>query len=157
FLPEFRESNLVIFMVGKPDMSLVEMRRAGEQVADRLLKVNGVVSVAQQAGRAELSEDTYGPNISEIAVALDEKGDFQAIMDRVRDALDAFPGFDFQIKQFLRERIDEVLTGVTTDIVVRVVGPDLGELRTQAGRMVAAIQDIPGVKDLRIEQQVDVP
>lgn len=157
FLPEFKESNLVIFMVGKPDMALGSMVKAGEQVAARLLKVDGVKSVAQQAGRAELSEDTYGPNISEIAVALDDRSDFQAIMDRVRDALDDFPGFEFQIKQFLRERIDEVLTGVTTDIVVRVVGPDLGELRTQAGKIVAAIQDTPGVKDLRIEQQVDVP
>jgi Cu/Ag efflux pump CusA len=50
-----------------------------------------------------------------------------------------------------------VLTGATADIVLRVVGPDLDELRTQAARITVAIRDVKGVKDLRIEQQVDVP
>ena len=138
-------------------MSLVETTRVGKLLAERLAKVEGVVSVAQQTGRADLSEDTWGPNVSEIAVVLDDEHNYEEMINGIRATLDGVPGFDFQIKQFLRERIDEVLTGATADIVLRVVGPDLDELRAQTARITAAIQDVKGVKDLRIEQQVDVP
>jgi len=157
FLPEFRESNLVVLMAGKPDTSLVETMRIGRLVAKRLKQVEGVVSVAQQAGRADLSEDTFGPNISEVWVVLDNQHDYERTLAEMRETLEDIPGFDFQAKQFLRERIDEVLTGAASDIVIRAVGSDLAKLRLQAGQLALAIRDVDGVQDLRIEQQVDVP
>ncbi len=157
FLPEFRESNLVVFASGKPDMSLVETTRAGRLIADRLEHGGGAVSVAQQAGRADLSEDTWGPNISEIWTVIDDRRDYEETIAGMREALEKIPGFEFEVKQFLRERIDEVLTGATADVVIRVVGPDLVTLREQAARIASAVRGVEGVEDLRIEQQVDVP
>ena len=157
FLPDFRESNFVVFMAGKPDSSLAESERIGTRLAERLLKINGVKSIAQQIGRADLSEDTWGPNISEVWIVMDEHADYDVVLDEIRQATEEIPGYLFQTKQFLRERIDEVLTGSTADIVIRVVGPDLDVLRAQAGDIATAIRDIPGVFDLRVEQQVDVP
>jgi Cu/Ag efflux pump CusA len=90
-------------------------------------------------------------------VVLNDRRDYHQTLDQMRASLDDVPGFDFQAKQFLRERIDEVLTGATSDIVIRVVGPDLAELRAQAGRLAAAMRGVRGVADLRVEQQVDVP
>src|SRR5204863_397716 len=138
------------------DMSLTETVRAGRYVSDRLKRIPGMVSVIQQAGRAELSEDTWGPNVSELWVVLDDAKIDQALAE-MRDCLKTFPGYEFQIQDTLRERIDEVLTGVTTDIVIRVFGPDLAELRTQATRIAAAIRNVDGLQDLRVEQQVDIP
>jgi CzcA family heavy metal efflux pump len=157
FLPDFRESNFVIFMAGKSDSSLVESERMGKQLATQLLQIRGVRSVAQQIGRADLSEDTWGPNISEVWVTLDDRADYDTVLAEVRVVLDDTPGYVFQAKQFLRERIDEVLTGSTADLVIRVVGPDLDVLRTKADDVAKAIRDVRGVKDLRIEQLVDVP
>ena len=157
FLPELRESNFVVFMAGTPDMSLVESTRAGGLVARRLQQVPGVQSVAQQAGRADLSEDTWGPNVSEVWVVLDERHDYEETLGEMREQLEDVPGWEFEAKQFLRERIDEVLTGATSDIVIRVVGSDLEELRRQANRIAQAIGSVQGVADLRVEQQVDVP
>ena len=71
--------------------------------------------------------------------------------------LEDIPGYQFQVKQFLRERMDEVLTGSTADIVIRVVGPDLEILRSEANRIALQLEGIEGVQDLRLEQQVDVP
>ncbi len=157
FLPDFRESNFVVFMAGKPDSSLTESVRAGEQVAGQLGEVPAVRSVAQQIGRADLSEDTWGPNVSEVWVVVDEEADYEQVLGQIRAALDRMPGYLFQTKQFLRERMDEVLTGVTADIVIRVVGPELNRLRALAEDVRAAIEAVEGVADLRVEQQVDVP
>jgi Cu/Ag efflux pump CusA len=116
-----------------------------------------VVSIAQQIGRANLSEDTWGPNISEVWTVIDDDADYDTTLAAIRDGLEHVPGYQFQVKQFLRERIDEVLTGTTADIVIRVVGPNLSVLRAQAAEIAAAIENVEGVEDLRVEQQVDVP
>jgi CzcA family heavy metal efflux pump len=156
FMPDFRESNFVVFMAGKPDSSLTESVRSGKHMADKLAEIPGVVSVAQQIGRADLSEDTWGPNISEVWVVIDEDADYNQVLHDIREGLE-IPGYQFQVKQFLRERMDEVLTGSTADIVIRVVGPDLGILRSEANRIALQLEGIEGIQDLRIEQQVDVP
>lgn len=157
FLPDFRESNFVVFMGGKPDSSLVESRRMGKLVSERLRDIPGVRSVAQQIGRADLSEDTWGPNISELWVTLDADADSDGVLHDINESLEDVPGAVFQTKQFLRERIDEVLTGARSDIVIRVVGPDLTQLRQQAALIADAIEEIDGVDDMQVEQQVDVP
>ena len=90
-------------------------------------------------------------------MVVDEKADYEQVLGEIRDTLDETPGYLFQTKQFLRERMDEVLTGATADIVIRVVGPDLAELRRLADDVRAAIAPVAGVADLRVEQQVDVP
>lgn len=157
FLPDFRESNFVVFMVGSPDESLPEAVRVGSRVANRLQAIPGVLSVAQQVGRADLSEDTWGPNISEIWVVIDEAADYDSVLKEVRESVENVPGHRFQVKQFLRERIDEVITGSTADLVVRIVGPDLNVLRDHAQSVTKVMQRIKGVADLQIEQQVEVP
>lgn len=157
FLPDFRESNFVVFMAGKPDESLPEARRVGIRVADKLQGIPGVLSVAQQLGRADLSEDTWGPNISEIWVVIDDQADYDEVLDEIRESVEETPGHAFQVKQFLRERIDEVITGSTADLVVRIVGPDLSLLRQNAKAVSDVLEQIDGVADLQIEQQVDVP
>lgn len=157
FLPDFRESNFVILMAGMPDSSLAESERVGGNLGKRLLDIPGVKSVAQQIGRADLSEDTWGPNISEIWVSLDDAAEYDLVLGEIRSLLDATPGYAFQVKQFLRERIDEVLTGSTADLIVRLVGPDLDVMRRHAAKIAAIVSRIDGVEDVRQELLVDVP
>ncbi len=157
FLPDFREANFQVFMVGMPDSSLAESVRAGSQLAQRLREIPGVQSVAQQIGRADLSEDTWGPNTSEVWIVVDDQADLPAMLARVEAALKDVAGHSVAIKQFLRERVDEVLTGTTADVALRIVGPELDVLRQQAERLRAAIADVGGVADLRVEQLVEVP
>ncbi len=157
FLPDFRESNFVVFMAGKPDSSLAESERVGQRLAKDLLLIPGVKTVAQQIGRADLSEDTWGPNISEVWISLSDDADYDHVLKEIRETLERTPGYAFQAKQFLRERIDEVLTGSTADLLVRIVGPDLQVLRKHAGEAAKVMGAVPGVKDLRVEQLVNVP
>jgi len=157
FLPDFRESNFIVFMAGRGDTSLTESMRVGQRIADRLQQIKTVESIAQQTGRAELSEDSWGPNLGELAVVIDPQADYETTLAALRERLECVPGFDFQVKQFLRERIDEVLTGSTADVVIKIVGPDLRRLRQLAQDVTGAIRDVPGIEDLQTEKQTDIP
>ncbi len=158
FLPEFREPDFIIHVAESPSASLEESLRVGSALSERLLKISGVTNVSQQLGRAELGEDTWGTNYSEMYVSIDAKGrDYKTVLKRVQNALDGTPGVVSRVKQFLRERIEEVISGVTAPVVVRIYGPDLETLlqkAQEAAKLMAAMQ---GVQNLQVEQQVMVP
>src|SRR5262249_5027088 len=86
FLPEFREANFIVGMRAKPDSSLEYTLQMGQLVSRRMMQNGGVLSVAQQAGRADLSEDTWGPDFSEIWVTIDDSHGYQAALDKLRES-----------------------------------------------------------------------
>ena len=78
-------------------------------------------------------------------------------MAKVEDAINGYPGLVRDVLTYLRERIKEVLTGAGATIVVRLYGPDIDVLRSKAQEVYDAVHDIPGVANLKVEQQVLVP
>jgi CzcA family heavy metal efflux pump len=158
FLPEFNEGNLIIHMIGLPGTSMQESLRAGAIAQSLLKQIPETVTTAQQAGRAELGEDTQGPYFSELPVKLKETDrDRIVVMAEVRNKLADIAGFTFGIKQFIAERIEEVLSGTTATIAVKVFGPDLDVLQQTGEQVRAAMAGIPGIEDLAVEQQTGVP
>ncbi len=69
----------------------------------------------------------------------------------------AIPGLYRDVQTYLKERIKEVLTGAGESIVVRIFGPDLPVLRQKAQDVQQAMKGVPGLIDLHVEQQVEVP
>jgi CzcA family heavy metal efflux pump len=158
FLPEFNEGNLIIHMTALPGTSLEESMRVGAIVQSKLAQIPETIKTAQQAGRAELGEDTSGPYYSELVVKLKQSDRARAaVMADVREKLEGIPGFSFGIKQFISERIEEVLSGSTATIAVKVFGPDLDVLQKTAGQIQSVMASVPGVADLTAEQQTGAP
>ncbi len=158
FLPEFNEGNLIIHMTGLPGTSLEESTRVGALVQKKLHEVPEVVKTAQQAGRAELGEDPLGPNFSELDVKLKESDRRRdEVLDDVRAKLTEIPGFTFGVKQFISERIEEVLSGTTATIAIKVFGPDLEVLRQKAVEIRSAAARVPGIEDLNLPSQSLIP
>jgi CzcA family heavy metal efflux pump len=153
FLPEFREGHYLVHMSAVPGTSLEESVRIGNLVSAALRRDPRVRVVAQRAGRAELSEDTWGTHYSEFEVDLvpldgDEARDAIA---RMRQTLARFPGVNFAIRGFLAERIEETLTGSTAEIVVHVVGDDLDSLDVAARRVAGLMRRVPGAVDVQYD------
>src|SRR5262249_6895060 len=120
FIPELKEGHFVVHMSAVPGTSLEQSLRVGSQVADTLLKLPAVRSVAQRAGRAEQSsEDTWGPHYSELEVDLkpevsrDDAEDAQA---DIRRAFGDLVGVNSSVMTFLGERIEETLSGYTAAV-----------------------------------------
>lgn len=157
FLPSFQEYDFLMHWVEKPGTSLDAMRRITERASRELRSIPGVRNFGSHIGRAEVADEVVGPNFTELWISLDPKVEYKPTVARIQEVVDGYPGLYRDLLTYLKERIKEVLSGGSAAIVVRLFGPGLDELRGQAQRVAAAIQDIPGIASLQVEQQVLVP
>ena len=158
FLPEFQEGSLTISVVSLPGTSLPESDAIGARVERQLLAHPAVVSTARRTGRAELDEHAQGPNASEIDARLDLTEHHLAdVMAEVRADLGGLPGTNVTVGQPIGHRIDHMLSGTRAAIAVNLYGPDLHRLRRIARQIETVAAGVPGLVDLAVEQQADVP
>jgi Cu/Ag efflux pump CusA len=158
FLPEFRAPSLVAHLTAVPGISLSESTRLAAAV-DTQLRSAGVASHTHaNVGRGELSEDAVPVNSVEMNVVLKNPGDEwdQLTLDTAR-AIGRVPGLGFNVEEFLGERINEVLSGETAPVVVKIIGPDLQRLRALTSAVAAVAARTPGLGAIRPDPQIDVP
>lgn len=159
FLPELREGHYIVHTTSIPGTSLQESLRIGSKLTGQLLKIPGVESVSQWAGRAERGADTYGSHYSEYEVRLKPLSGAgqQKILDRMREILDSFPGIVFEANTFLTERIDETISGYTSPVVVNIYGNDLNLLDNKAQAVARIMHGIPGAADVQLRSPPSTP
>jgi CzcA family heavy metal efflux pump len=157
FLPSFREYDFLMHWVEKPGTSLEAMTRITERAGRELLSVPGVRNHGAHIGRTEVADEVVGPNFTELWVSLDPSVDYDATVAKIQGIVDGYPGLYRDLLTYLRERIKEVLTGASATVVVRVYGADLERLQAQAQAVSAAIADVEGVVDLKVQAQVLIP
>lgn len=158
FLPEFNEGSLVISAVSLPGISLEESNKIGNRVEEELLKVPEIQATTRRTGRAELDEHAQGVNSAEIdAPFLLEKRTRAEFMAEVRERLGTVSGANLTIGQPIGHRIDHMLSGTRANIAIKVFGSDLNRLYTISKEVQAAITGIPGLVDVGVEQQIEIP
>ncbi len=161
FLPDFKEGNFVIAMTTLPGTSLDESKRLGAIVRNELLKYPQVVSIDQRAGRSELDEDAQPPNFSEFDVRLDFGKDRSVppdvLLARIRAELAQMPGVVFNVGQFIAHRMDEVQSGVRSQVAVKIYGDNLDTLYDLGLRAQSIVRGVKGAVDINLEQQIRVP
>jgi len=157
FLPKFQETDFLMHFVGKPGTSLAEMQRITTLASRDLMAIPGVQSFGAHIGRAELSDEVVGVNFAELWISLDPDAPYTSTVAKVEETIRTFPGLYRDVLTYLRERIKEVLTGASATVVVRIYGPSLEGLRERAAAISALLATVPGVVNLKVEAQVDVP
>jgi CzcA family heavy metal efflux pump len=158
FLPEFNEGALTVGAVTLPGTSLAESDRLGRRVEEILLSFPEVISTARRTGRAELDEHAQDVNAAEIDVRLRQGDRSKAqFLDELRTRLTAVPGVVCTIGGPIAHRIDHMLSGTRASIAIKVFGDDLAQLRASATQIQKVMENVDGVVDLALEQQVDVP
>ena len=159
FLPELREGHYIVHMTSVPGSSLEDSLRVGREVTAALLKLPFVRSVGQRVGRAELSEDTTGPNYSEFEVDLKPLSgeEEEASVGTMRHTLSRFSGVSFSILTFLTERIEETISGYTASTVVNNYGNDLDQLDREAQQVTRVLNKVPGATDVQMQSPPGTP
>lgn len=158
FLPEFNEGSLVISAVSLPGISLEESNKIGTQVEKTLLSLPEINVVTRRTGRAELDEHAQGVNAAEIdAPFLLSERSRTEFMQEVRQKLAAITTANITIGQPIGHRIDHMLSGTRANIAIKVFGPDLNRMFTLANGIKKSISGIPGLVDISVEQQIEIP
>jgi Cu/Ag efflux pump CusA len=159
YLPQFQETDFLMHWVAKPGTNIDVLRQDIIQVSKEMRSEKAVAEFGSHIARAELGEEVYGPNFSELWVSLgdDFHGDYAAARKKIEAIMARHPGFQHDLLTYLQERIKEVLSGASASIVLRIYGPELDGLRDRAQEIRKAIQDVPGIADLKVEPQVLVP
>ncbi|MDD4395675.1 MAG: efflux RND transporter permease subunit, partial [Bacteroidales bacterium] len=158
FLPEFNEGSLTLSVVTQPGTSLETNNQLGNTVEKVLLSIPEVTSTCRRTGRGELDEHSQATNSAEIDVnfkLLDR--DRQEFLKDLRAKLANIPGIAATVGQPLGHRIDHMLSGTKANIAIKLFGTDLNEMYHIGNQVKSSIEEIPGLVDVNVEQQVEVP
>ena len=160
FLPPFNEGTLLIGMRLNPGVTLAESSALARQAEVLVRQVPEVTHVGRRSGRAELDEHAEGVHVSELDVGLlpaaELKRSMAEVQADIRSRLAHLPAA-IAIGQPISHRIDHMLSGVRSQIAIKIFGEDLDALRGQADALRAKLATIPGIADLQIEKQVLAP
>jgi len=160
FLPEFRERHFVVQLSMVPGTSLQEMLRVGAEISNELLENKKIQSVEQQVGRAEMGEDTWGPQRCELHVELkpDVSGEDEETAEKeIRELVEKFPGAQSGVQTFLGDRIGESVSGETASVVVNLFCEDLDVADAKAREIATLLQGINGAADVQLQSPPGVP
>ena len=158
FIPEMKEGSVVPGINRVPNISLEESIKMEMEGMRLVMQVPGVKSAVSGVGRGESPADPQGPNESTPIVSLKPRNEWPAgwtqddIQDAMREKLKALPGVQIVMAQPISDRVDEMVTGVRSDIAVKVFGDDLDQLKKLAGQIGKVAQGLQGAQDLRIER-----
>lgn len=160
-LPKMDEGALMVQMNTPTGTSLQETDRVASQVTKVLEGGPDIAAIIQPTGRAEGSEDpmpvTSAEHIIQLVPRDQRKHTIPEIESWVRERLEKVPGVSASITTPLSMRIDESISGTSAALAVKIFGSDLDTLAQKGAQVKEAVEKVPGVVDVRLEQLEGVP
>jgi cobalt-zinc-cadmium resistance protein CzcA len=158
FMPALDEGSIAVNVVRLPNASLDGSVKVAEFLEKRLLTFPEVQTVVSKTGRAEISEDPMGPEQTDLFIMLKPRKAWgggpnkSELVGAIQADLSQIPGLRYSFSQPIALRVNELISGVKSDLAVKVFGPDLDLLKAFADRAAAAMLGIPGAQDVKVEQ-----
>ncbi|HNP25342.1 MAG TPA: CusA/CzcA family heavy metal efflux RND transporter, partial [Nitrosomonas sp.] len=154
FIPVMKEGALTPVILRAPSISLENSLKVENEAMKLIAAVPGVESVVSRLGRGESPADPAGPHESDPIITLDpDSGRTQDEVDAdIREALSVLPGVSIVISQPIAQRVDEMVTGVRSQVAVKIFGDDLEELRILSEQLARIIRTVRGARDIRIQR-----
>ncbi|MDI9444825.1 MAG: efflux RND transporter permease subunit [Planctomycetota bacterium] len=159
FLPPFDEGAVQVNVILPPGTSLRTSQAVGRRVEERLQAIEEIRAFVRKTGRAEFDEHAIPVSISEFIATLEPGGGRgrEEMLHHIREVLGDALGIASSVEQPLAHLISHMLSGVQAEVAIKLYGDELNLLRRKAGEIEAAIRDVPGVADLQVEPQVEIP
>ncbi|MFZ5580930.1 MAG: efflux RND transporter permease subunit [Pseudomonadota bacterium] len=162
FMPTMDEGSLIVQLEKPPSIDLDASLALDMRVQKALLDgVPEIESIIARAGSDDLGLDPMGLNQTDSFLVLKPRdtwsvSDKDALMDRIRAAMEDFPGIDFGFTQPIEMRVSEMIIGARGDVAIRLFGPDLAVLNAKAEAIARALDDIQGSEDVFTTQSEGV-
>jgi cobalt-zinc-cadmium resistance protein CzcA len=165
FVPTLSEGAIEIGITRPPDTPIERTIEDNTRIEQAILKAlpDEVSHVWSRIGTAEVATDPMGLGLTDMFISLTPRQQWtraktQAeVTDLVRKELRPFLGGSFSFSQPIKERMDEMISGVRADVVVKIFGDDLGILKKKAGDVEEKLKSIAGNKDVLVPPIAGVP
>ncbi|HEV8537309.1 MAG TPA: efflux RND transporter permease subunit [Bacteroidota bacterium] len=158
FIPELDEGSILIRPWRLPSISLTESVEMEKKVQDIIKQFPEVELVVTRLGRPDIATDPMGPNTGDMFVMLKPKTEWitaktkDELIEKMSQAISELPGQHFQFTQPIADRVDELVSGVKSDIAVKLFGDDLNILRQKAEQIAQVVRSVQGATDVTVEQ-----
>ena len=163
FLPELDEGDIVVFVEMPPSIAQSTSREILVDVRRRLLAFPEVIATLSEHGRPEDGTDNEGINMSETFVRLKPREQWRSgvtkdsLVEEMRAAVEQIPGVRFNFSQPIKDNVEEAVSGVRGQVVLKIFGSDLDAMRTALQQAKDALQSVPGIVDLDLYRDSMVP
>ena len=159
FMPDLDEGAIAINAVRLPNASLDGSKDVGTFIEKRILAgFPEVTTVVSKTGRAEISEDPMGPEQTDIFIMLKPRKEWKTgrnkaeLVEALQKELSVVPGLRLSFSQPIALRVNELISGVKSDLAVKVYGSDIKKLKDYADRIAGVLTGLRGAQDVRVEQ-----
>ncbi|AOA59457.1 efflux RND transporter permease subunit [Acinetobacter larvae] len=165
FAPQLGEGDFAVQQMRSPSTGLEQSLRMQENTEKQLLqKFPEIKAIFARTGTAEVATDVMPPNISDAFILLkareqwpDAKQSIQQLRERMQDYLATLPGNNSEFSQPIELRFNELISGVRSDLGVKIFGDDMTVLNQQAQQIAKSIQSISGATAVNVEQTSGLP
>ena len=160
FLPALDEGALAINLVRLPTAGLSGSVAQVQRIEKHLLTQfpNEIETIVSKTGRAEISEDPMGPEQSDLMIMLTPEDRWTAVaskaelIERLAEELKAFPGIRPTFSQPIALRVNELISGIKSDVAIKIFGNDMNVLIETAEQIAPILAGVDGARDVAIEQ-----
>jgi cobalt-zinc-cadmium resistance protein CzcA len=164
FIPRLDEGSLAVQIARPPSSSLDESIRSATATEKTLLEFPEVTRVVSKTGRAQVATDPMGVELSDVFVALKPPAEWtsartrEELIGKMAEALERrVPSAQFSFSQPIELRVSELISGVKSDIAVKVFGDDLETLKKNADKISGILSQVPGAQDVKVEAVSGLP
>lgn len=158
FVPQLEEGTLNIRTTLAPSVNLPTALKVANHLEKVLMKFPEVTYVSSRVGRPEVGGDPEPVSNIELYVGLKPIKSWisatnrQSLQDLMKQKMNVFPGLLFSFSQPIATRVDELLSGVKSQLAIKLFGPDLDVLNTLGKKIESVVKGVRGTKDVAIEQ-----
>ncbi len=164
FLPSLDENDMAVHALRIPGTSLTQALSMQSVLEARIKQFPEVDKVFAKIGTADIATDPMPPSVADTFVIMKDRSDWpdprkprEQLVSELAEAVRAIPGNNYEFTQPIEMRFNELISGVRTDLAIKVYGDDLELLNTTAEGILSQIATIPGVADARVEQTTGLP
>lgn len=165
FAPQLSEGDFALQLMRAPSTGIEESLKIQTQVEQQLLKqFPEIKAIFARTGTAEVATDVMPPNISDAVILLkprkewpDSTETIDELRARMLDAVAQLPGNNSEFSQPIELRFNELISGVRSDIGVKVFGDDLEVLNREAEKIAQQLKTISGASEVKVEQTDGLP
>ncbi|MCW8444486.1 CusA/CzcA family heavy metal efflux RND transporter [Fluoribacter gormanii] len=164
FIPSLDEGDIAMHAMRIPGTSLTQAIAMQDLVEQRIKQFPEVQIVFSKLGTAEVATDPMPPNVADTFIMLkprkewpDPKKTKQDLVQEIEEALNQIPGNNYEFTQPIQMRFNELISGVRSDVAVKVFGDDMSTLRDIAESISTQLKRVPGAADVKVEQVSGLP